>query len=207
MTTTFSLPTCWIIDHNPGAADSLKQLLQKEGYGQVLGTSTWVADWPGEPVDCLFIRISAWDDYLRWRWTHRQSAAETVVFLSGRFEKGSRHLGEDRDFHLRPPYQPGRLAGIMRRRTDPDFPRRSLDLFFLNIRYRFQVVYFRDLWYIEGNGGGTIHIHTARGKYTVSGTLGAFQRRLPISWQRVDRSVVAAQYEPGSFEKSGRLFG
>jgi hypothetical protein len=207
MTPTFSLPTCWIIDHNGEAAEDLRGLLQTDGYGQVLGLSATVADWAGQAVDCLFIRITAWDDYLRWRWTHRGSAAATVVFLSGRFEKGSRHLPEDLDFHLRPPYQPSRLAGIMRRRTDPDFPRRSLDLFFLNIRYRFQVVYFRDLWYIEGNGGGTIHVHTASGKFTVSGTLGTFQRRLPIPWQRVDRSVVAAQYEPGPFEKPGRSFG
>jgi len=207
MTATSRIPTCWIIDHNPDATESLRQLLETGGYGQVLGTSASVADWSGQPVDCLFIRITAWDDYLHWRWTHRGSAAETVVFLSGRFEKGSRHLREDLDFHLRPPYQPGRIAGIMRRRIDPDFHRRSLDLFFLNIRYRFQVVYLRDLWYIEGNGGGTIHVHTARGKYTVSGTLGTFQRRIPIPWQRASRSVVAAQYEPVRLTSCSRSKG
>jgi DNA-binding LytR/AlgR family response regulator len=201
------LPTCWIIDHSREAAASLRQLLETQGYGQVLGISAAVADWPGVAVDCLFIRISAWDDYLWWRHAEHRHAAETIVFLSGRFEKCTQHLVEDIDFYLRPPYRASRLAGIMRRRTDPDFHRRPLDFFFLKADYRFEVIYFTQLLYVRGNGGGTIQVRTSNHEYTLSGTLAAFERRLPVPWQRVNRSLLVAQYEPGPLEKTGRSFG
>lgn len=207
MTIATTLPTCWIIDHNREAAESLSELLETQGYSQVLGTSASVADWAGQPVDCLFIRITAWDDYLWWRATSRRQGATAIVFLSGRYEKCTQHLPEQIDFHLKPPYRASRIAGVLRRIADPDFPRRSLDLFFLKADCRFEPIWFQDLLYVRGSGGGTIDIRTSDREYAVSGTLGAFQRRLPIPWQRANRSLLVAQYEPGPFEKTGRLFG
>jgi hypothetical protein len=164
MNETTSLPSCWIIDHNPGAVDSLCQLLQTGGYGQVLGTSVTVADWAGQRVDCLFIRITAWDNYLEWRAGSHGEGAETIIFLSGRFEKCTRHLGE------------------------------SLDFFFLKVDFRFRVIAFSSLLYVRGCCGGTIEVTTRDEEYTLSGSLTGFQRRLPIPWQRVNRSLLVAQY-------------
>ena len=86
MTTSSSLPTCWIIDHSQVAAETLRDLLQTGEYGEVIGTSATVGDWPGSPVDCLFIRITAWDDYLEWRALRRAPDPGTVIFLSGQHE-------------------------------------------------------------------------------------------------------------------------
>jgi DNA-binding LytR/AlgR family response regulator len=198
------LPTCWIIDHNRDAAQSLRDLLQTEGYGQVLGTSATVADWAGQPVDCLFIRITAWDDYLWWRAVQHRQGAGAIIFLSGRYERCTRHLPELIDFHLKPPYRASRLAGVLRRTQDPDFHRRSLDLFFLKADYRFQPIYFSKLLYVQGHSGGTLDVRTSDREYTVSGTLGAFERRLPIRWQRVNRSLLVARYEVGPFAPSSQ---
>jgi hypothetical protein len=55
------------------------------------------------------------------------------------------------------------------------------------------------LLYVRGNGGGTIHVRTSNHEYTLSGTLAAFERRLPVPWQRVNRSLLVAQYGPGVF--------
>jgi len=207
MTTTSTLPTCWIIDPNREAAVELSLLLQTQDYGQVLSTSATVADWGGQPVDCLFIRITALDDYLWWRSTSRRQGAGAIIFLSGRYEKCTQHLPEGIDFHLKPPYRATRLAGVLRRITDPDFPRRSLDLFFLKADYRFEVIYFSRLLYVRGHSGGYLDIRTSDREYTVSGTLRSFERRLPICWQRANRSLLVARYEPGPFEKTGRSFG
>ena len=83
----------------------------------------------------------------------------------------------------------------MWRRTDPRFQRRPLNFFFLKVDYRYQVIPFPQLLYVRGNGGGTILVRTAQAEYTVSGTLAAFERRLPIHWQRVNRSLLVAQYD------------
>ena len=196
---TLALPTCWIIDHNRAAADGLRALLDNQDYGRVLGTSATVADWAGNAVDCLFIRITAWDDYLQWRAARRLQGAGTIIFLSGEFEKCTQHLVADVDFYLQPPYRISRIAGIMRRRIDPDFPRRSLEFFFLKADWRYEVIYFTELMYVRGNGGGTIQIKTSDFEYTICGSLAAFERRLPIPWQRVNRSLLVAYYEPGHF--------
>jgi hypothetical protein len=166
-----------------------------------------VADWAGQPFDCLFIRITAWDDYLWWRSTSRRQGAGAVIFLSCRYEKCTRHLPEQIDFHLKPPYRATRLGLVLRRISDPDFPRRPLDLFFLKTDYRFEVIYFSELLYVRGHSGGTLDIRTSDREYTVSGTLRSFELRLPIPWQRANRSLLVAQYEPGPFEKTGRSFG
>jgi DNA-binding LytR/AlgR family response regulator len=202
MNTTAALPTCWIIDHNPEAVEELRGLLETQGYGQVLGTSATVAERGGQPVDCLFIRITAWDQYLWWRATRHRQGAGAVIFLSGRYEKCTQQLQGKIDFHLKPPYRATRLAGVLRQISDPDLRRRSLDLFFLKADYRFEPIYFSELLYIRGRSGGYLDIRTSGQEYTVSGTLRSFEQRLPIPWQRVNRSLLVARCEAGPFTPS-----
>lgn len=204
MARTHSLPTCWIIDHNAEAAGELRAMLETDGCGQVLGTSATVADWGGQAVDCLFIRITAWDEYLWWRRAAHRVGAGAVIFLSGRYEKCTQKLQEKLDFYLKPPYRASRLAAVLQRVGDPSFRRRTLDLFFLKADYRFEPIYFSDLLYVQGNGGATIRVLTSAGDFRIAGTLGAFERRLPIPWQRANRSILVAQYEPAVFSQYPR---
>lgn len=105
------------------------------------------------------------------------------------------------DFHLKGPYRPTRVAAVLQRTRDPNFRRRVLDLFFLKADYRFEPIYFSRLLYVRGHGGGMLDVRTSDGEYTVSGTLRGFERRLPIPWQRVNRSLLVAWWEVGVFSR------
>jgi hypothetical protein len=193
MNVTATLPTCWIIDEDRSAADELIRLLQTNNYGRVLGMSTSVAGWENRPVDCLFIRISCWDDYLRATGCGHVSAAMTVIFLSGEHEKCTSHLSGILDFHLQPPYRASRLGAIFQRRAVRNFQPRSLDFLFLKVQCRFEAIYFRALLRVRGRDGW-LTIQTRDQDYQVAGTLAQFQRRLPVSSNRINRHLLVIQY-------------
>jgi len=97
------------------------------------------------------------------------------------------------DFHLQPPYQPGRLAAIFKRRADPAFQPRSLDFFFLKVLCRFHAIYFSSLLEVHGNRGW-LRIKTDDQEYMVAGTLAEFERRLTIPCHRVGRHLLLTHY-------------
>jgi hypothetical protein len=193
MTTTTSLPTCWIIDDDRPQADELLRLLQTQGHGRVLGLASSVAGWENRPVDCLFIRISHWDDYLKARMLAPSPSPMTVIFLSGEHEKCTGHLSGLLDFHLQPPYRPSRLGAIFYRRAARNFEPRSLDFFFLKTQCRFEVIYFSSLLRVRGRLGW-LTIQTRDREYHVAGTLAQFQRRLPVPSNRVNRHLLLIHY-------------
>jgi len=154
--------------------------------------STTVAGWENRPVDCLFIRITHWDDYLQARALHHPANAPTIIFLSGRHEKCTGHLPEVLDFHLQPPYRASRLGAIFTRRAARDFHPRSLDFFFLKAQCRFEVIGFSTLVRVRGRGG-SLTIQTDDREYTISGTLTAFQNRLPGRFHQVRRGILVTR--------------
>jgi hypothetical protein len=189
VTTNNPVPTCWIIDDDRRQADELHRLLRAQGYGHVLGLSSSVAGWEQRPVDCLFIRISQWDDYLKIGMAAASPSPMTVIFLSGEHEKCTGHLADVLDFHLQPPYRASRLGAIFHRRAVRNFEPRSLDFFFLKIECRFEVIYFSRLLRVRGRLGW-LTIQTRDREYHVSGTLAQFQRRLPVPSNRVNRHLL-----------------
>jgi hypothetical protein len=193
MTTTPPLPTCWIIDEDPAAADELIRLLQTQAYGRVLGMSTTVAGWENRPVDCLFIRISCWDDYLKATGCGHISGAMTVIFLSGEHEKCTGHLADILDFHLQPPYRASRIGTIFNRRAARNFEPRSLDFMFLKVECRFELIYFSNLLRVRGRDGW-LTVQTRGQDYHVAGTLAQFQRRLPVPSNRINRHLLVVHY-------------
>jgi hypothetical protein len=141
-----------------------------------------------EPVDWLFIRIILWDDYQRLRPT-LFGALRGVIFLSGRKEKCTAHLSLALDGHLQPPYRSGHLVRIWNRWMDPHFVRMPLDVLFVKSRARFEPVRYNDISQVEVEGGGLL-VQTRDRDYRVSGSLQAFQERLPVAMTMVRRGCL-----------------
>jgi DNA-binding LytR/AlgR family response regulator len=141
-----------------------------------------------QPVEWLFIRIILWDDFQRLRPT-LVAAPRGVIFLSGRKEKCTAHLPLALDGHLRPPYRSGHLVRVWNRLQDPGFVARPLDIFFIKSRARFEPVRYGDVWQVEVESGG-LCVQTRHGDYRVSGSLQAFQDRLPVVMTMVRRGCL-----------------
>jgi DNA-binding LytR/AlgR family response regulator len=141
-----------------------------------------------EPVEWVFIRIILWDDYQRLRQTLFVSP-RGVVFLSGRNEKCTAHLSLALDGHLQPPYRGGHLVRIWNRWLDPHFVPRPLDILFVKSRARFEPVRYSDIWQVEVEGGG-LRVQTRHTDYRVSGSLQAFQDRLPVTMTLIRRGCL-----------------
>ena len=141
-----------------------------------------------QPVDWLFIRIILWDDYQRLR-PVLMHAPRGVVFLSGRNEKCTAHLSLALDGHLQPPYRSGHLVRIWNLWMDPHFVRRPLDILFVKSRARFEPVRYCDIWQVEVEGGG-LQVQTRHADYRVSGSLQAFQDRLPVTMTMIRRGCL-----------------
>ena len=185
-------PTCWIIDDDRTATDELTLLLQIHRFAIVVGTSTSIAGWLDHSVDCLFIRITLWDDYLKIMALLPRTPT-TVIFLSGRLEKCTQHLPAEIDFHLQPPYRTPFVSSIFNRIKDPFFEHRPLEFFFLKANCRYHVIYFSTLREVRGKAGW-ITIQTEKNEYTISGSLAQFQRRLPLPFNRVGRGLILIHF-------------
>jgi DNA-binding LytR/AlgR family response regulator len=188
-------PTCLVIDHDREAAAELTRLLETEGLARVVATASSVAAATeglylrgGPPIDCLFIRIGEWDSFLQRRAAFPEEPL-TIVFLSGREEKCTRHLPGEVDFHLQPPFRASRLAAIFRRRSSAGFRPRPLDFFFLKVLCRYHAIRFDDILEVRARGG-LLTVLLKAGEYTVTGSLTQFQHRLPVPSERVCRGVL-----------------
>jgi DNA-binding LytR/AlgR family response regulator len=190
-----TLPTVLIIDHDREAAAELTRLLESEGITRVVATASSVATATeglylrGRPsIDCLFIRIQEWDAFFKHR-TAFPDGPLTIVFLSGRGEKCTRHLASEVDFHLQPPFRASRLAAIFRRRSSAGFQPRPLDFFFLKVLCRYRAIRFDDILEVRARSG-LLTLLLKDGEYTVTGSLTQFQHRLPVPSERVRRGVL-----------------
>jgi DNA-binding LytR/AlgR family response regulator len=141
-----------------------------------------------EPVDWLFIRINCWDDYQHIAAANKNLAPK-VVFLSGWAEKCTEHLAFTLDAHLQAPYRAGRLSKVLKRLSALDFTPRLLDFFFIKTHARFIPVRYCDLHQVR-RIGWTLWIETRQTEYRVTGSLSAFQARLPIPLARVRRGLL-----------------
>jgi hypothetical protein len=181
-----------LIDADEMAARQLAELLMNRPEPPKLWVAADVAG--AEPilrtqqVDWVFIRIVQWDDYQQLRPT-LIGGPKRVVFLSGRNEKCTAHLGLALDGHLRPPYRPGHLLRIWNRWMDPGFAARPLDVLFVKSRARFEPVRYGDIWQVEVENGG-LRVLTRHADYRVSGSLQAFQERLPVTMTMVRRGCL-----------------
>lgn len=158
-----------------------------------------------QPLEWLFIRIVAWDDYQRLRAT-LVHAPQRVVFLSGRNEKCTAHLSSALDGHLQPPYRPGNLVRIWNRWMGGGFIPRPLDIFFIKSRARFEPVRYGDIWQVEVEGSG-LCVQTRHADYRVSGSLQAFQDRLPVPMSMVRRGCLVNECYVGGASVPARLLG
>lgn len=194
-----SLPTVLIIDNDREAAAELTRLLDGEGLARVVATASSVAAamgglyLRGEPsIDCLFIRIQEWDEFLR----HRAAFPDgplTIVFLSGREEKCTRHLAGEVDFHLQPPFKTSRLTAIFKRVLSPDFHPRPLDFFFLKVLCRYHAIRFDDILEVRAKAG-LLTIRLTNEEFIVSGSLNQFQQRLRVPSERVHRGILLVHH-------------
>jgi len=146
-----------------------------------------------EAIDWLFIRIILWDDYQRVV-SSLAARPRRVVFLSGRNEKCTTHLPLALDGHLQPPYRPGHLIRVWNRLSDPQFTPRPLDIFFVKSRARFEPVRYGDLRQVVLQHG--LEVQTRYGDYRTSGSLQAFQSRLPIPLALVRRGCLVNENYP-----------
>ena len=149
-----------------------------------------------EAVEWLFIRITAWDDYqlLAHSLSH---LPRRVVFLSGRLEKCTQHLELAVDGHLQPPYRAGHLAKIWNRMTDARFIAGPLDIVFIKCRARYQPVRYCDIREVSRESG-QVRIETRDAEYLVTGSLQAFQERLPVRLAHTSRGcLVNEAYQRG----------
>ncbi|HUB59644.1 MAG TPA: hypothetical protein VL978_03015 [Puia sp.] len=181
-----------LIDPDEAAARELAELLMNRPEppklwvaGSVAGAEQILRT---QPVEWLFIRIVVWDDYQRLRPTLIRSP-KGVVFLSGRNEKCTAHLASAVDGHLQPPYRPGHLVRIWNRWLGAGFTPRPLDVLFVKSRARFEPVRYGDIWQVEVDGGG-LRVRTRDAEYRVSGSLQAFQERLPVRMTMVRRGCL-----------------
>lgn len=145
-----------------------------------------------ETLDWMFIRIIHWDDYQRLR-PLLPFAPRRVVFLSGRNEKCTAHLPLALDSHLQPPYRPGHLVRTWNKWMDAQFIPRPLDIFFIKSRARFEAVRYGDLRQVEVEFG-KLRLQTRHAEFRVSGSLQAFQERLPISLALVRRGCLVNEF-------------
>ena len=141
-----------------------------------------------QPIEWVFIRIIVWDDFQRLRPT-LVGVPGNVVFLSGRNEKCTAHLPVALDAHLQPPYRSGHLVRIWKRWMDPWFVRRPLDILFVKSRARFEPVRYSDIWQVEVESGALL-VQTKHADFRVSGSLQAFQDRLPVVMTMVRRGCL-----------------
>jgi hypothetical protein len=141
-----------------------------------------------ERVDWLFIRLGEWDAYQLMAARAAQKARH-VVFLSGRSEKCTRHLRFVLDGHLQPPYRASQVARICNRLSAPDFTARPLDFFFLKTKGRYIPIRYRDLQEVR-RSWSKLHIKTRTADYETTGSLAAFQGRLPIPLTPVRRGLL-----------------
>jgi DNA-binding LytR/AlgR family response regulator len=181
-----------LIDPDEIAARELAELLRNRPgppklwvAGSVAGAEMILRT---QPVEWVFIRIILWDDYQRLRPT-LVAAPLGVIFLSGRNEKCTAHLSSALDAHLQPPYRPGHLVRIWNRWMDPQFVRRPLDILFVKSRARFEPVRYSDIWQVEVENG-KLRLQTRHADYRVSGSLQAFQDRLPVTMAMVRRGCL-----------------
>jgi DNA-binding LytR/AlgR family response regulator len=181
-----------LIDPDEMAARELAELLMNRPEPPKLWVTTSVASAEPilrtQPVDWLFIRIIVWDDYQRLRPTMIR-AAKGVVFLSGRNEKCTAHLASAVDGHLQPPYRSGHLVRIWNRWLGAGFMPRPLDVFLVKSRARFEPVRYSDIWQVEVDSGG-LRLQTRDAEFRVSGSLQAFQDRLPVTMTMVRRGCL-----------------
>ena len=141
-----------------------------------------------EPVEWLFIRIILWDDFQRLR-SLLMVSPRRVVFVSGRNEKCTAHLPLALDGHLQPPYRVGHLVRIWNRWMSAGFLPRPLDIVFIKSRARFEPVRYCDIWQVEVESGG-LRVQTRHADFRVSGSLQAFQDRLPVTMAMVRRGCL-----------------
>lgn len=139
-------------------------------------------------IEWVFIRIIFWDDYQRLRST-LITRPKGVVFLSGRKEKCTAHLSEALDGHLQPPYRSGHLVRIWNRWMGAGFVFRPLDIVFIKSRARFEPVRYGDILQVAVEGAG-LNVYTRFKDFRVSGSLQAFQERLPVSLTMVRRGCL-----------------
>ena len=190
-----NMPNVLIIDSDREAAEELTRLIQTERLARVRATASTVAGaveclalTGGSRVDCLFIRIGQWDDFLEHRASFPREPL-TVVFLSGGGERCTRHLAGEVDFHLQPPYSASRLTAIFKCCAKPGFEPRPLDFFFLKVLCRYHAILFSRLRQVRAHGG-LITIQTVDDEYTVPGSLTQFQHRLRVPSERVSRGIL-----------------
>ena len=178
-----------LIDPDEVAARELTELLRNRPDAPKVWVAGSVASAEmilrSQPIEWLFIRIIAWDDYQRLRPT-LVAAPRGVIFLSGRNEKCTAHLSLALDGHLQPPYRCGHLVRIWNRWLGAGFTARPLDIVFIKSRARFEPVRYSDIWQVEVEGGG-LRVQTRHADYRVSGSLQAFQERLPPTMTMVRR--------------------
>jgi len=128
-----------------------------------------------EKFDWLFVRIRCWDDVQRLA----LSLPRRVVFLSGRREKGTRHLDRTLDAQLRAPYIPEHLAGVWDRLSSPGHQPQPLDFFFLRVDGQLVTVRYRDIRQVHREGDH-LRVETRQGDYLITSNLINFQARLPV---------------------------
>jgi len=194
-----TLPAVLIIDPDHEAAAELTRLLHEGGLARVVATASSVAVATGglflrgEPtIDCLFIRIHEWDAFLQHRGAFPEGPL-TIVFLSGRGEKCTRHIASEVDFHLQPPFKTGRLTAIFKRVLSPDFHPRPLDFFFLKVLCRYHAIRFDDILEVRAKAG-LLTIRLTNEEFFVSGSLNQFQQRLRVPSERVHRGILLVHH-------------
>lgn len=143
-------------------------------------------------IEWLFIRIIVWDDFQRLR-PLLPSTPRRVVFLSGRNEKCTAHLPLVLDSHLRPPFRPAHLVRTWNKWMDALFIPRPLDIFFVKSHARFEAVRYGDLRQVEVECG-KLRLVTRHADYQVTGSLQAFQDRLPIALALVRRGCLVNEF-------------
>jgi hypothetical protein len=197
-----------IVDPDEAAANELADLLRnRPNPPRVMMAGDVRAAEPimrCERVEWLFIRIVVWDEFARLR-PLLMASPRRVVFLSGRNEKCTAHLSLALDGHLQPPYRQGHLTRVWNRWMGAGFLPRPLDIVFIKSRARFEPVRYGDIWQVEVEGGGLL-VQTRHADYRVSGSLQAFQDRLPMVMSMVRRGcLVNACFGSGVSSARARL--
>jgi LytTr DNA-binding domain len=185
---------CCILNEDLEAADELAAILE----GSRHAASVYIAGdlekgmeiLAKKPVDLLFIRVVAWDDY-RLVAPLLAAPPRLVVFLSGRRENCTSNLSNEVDFHLKPPFLGSRVWRIFERLAQPEFQPQSLDFLFLRVKCRYHAVPFASIRWIKRNGL-TIIVKTDDGEFEFFGSLERIQERLPVQFERVTRGLLVA---------------
>lgn len=201
------VPTVVVIDSDEAAGLQLRSLLlDRFEQPDIVACSSVAAATKmllTTQIHWLFIRINQWDDYQQVTYHNKHQTEQRarcpdlprIVFLSGRAEKRTDHLGEVLDAHLQAPYRATRLTKIIRTVFSPDFTPRPLDIFFLKHQARSIPIRYPDLYQVQ-TLGRELWIETRRAEYRITGTLSAFACRLPIPLARVRRGwLVNELYE------------